>query len=168
MPDKLADTFEAMLSQTSSPFDTSLVLRAKGFIWIASFHSVQGDFSLAGNHFSLVPGNPWWAEIDSEHWPAGLEEALKPLWQEPFGDRQQEIVIIGQDLDQEAISHALDTCLCPDDDIDKGPDAWNEMYAETDPFYEDWYNEIEKLNGEAENGHGHDHNHHDHGHSHHN
>lgn len=45
-------------------------------MWLASISELQGDFSLAGNHFSLVPGNPWWAAIDKEHWPEGLFEAL--------------------------------------------------------------------------------------------
>lgn len=80
MPHKLQGILDDMLNQ-EAPFDTSIILRAKGFVWLANFPGLQGDFSLAGKSFSLVPGNPWWAEIQQEDWPDGLMEALGPLWQ---------------------------------------------------------------------------------------
>jgi G3E family GTPase len=104
---------DSVLEQSEAPFDSSLVLRAKGFIWLANCPQLQGDFSLAGNHYSLLPGNPWWAEIDKSHWPENLERDIAPLWDEQYGDRQQEIVIIGQDLDKDAICQALEECLVP-------------------------------------------------------
>eukprot|EP00580_Thalassiosira_gravida_P019206 CAMPEP_0201658390 /NCGR_PEP_ID=MMETSP0494-20130426/1280_1 /ASSEMBLY_ACC=CAM_ASM_000839 /TAXON_ID=420259 /ORGANISM="Thalassiosira gravida, Strain GMp14c1" /LENGTH=1004 /DNA_ID=CAMNT_0048135371 /DNA_START=191 /DNA_END=3205 /DNA_ORIENTATION=- len=158
-PHLLHRALDAMLDQTA-PFDESIVLRAKGFTWLSTFPQLQGDFSLAGHSFSLVPGNPWWAEIDKEHWPPNLEEAIAPLWKEPYGDRQQEMVIIGQQLDQEAITNALDSCLLSEDEMARGQDVWNEMAADAgDPFREDWDAAIDQvLNGDG-NGHGHDHQH---------
>lgn len=38
-------------------------------------------------------------------------------FQEPHGDRRQEIVFIGQSLDQKALSQALDACLCSERDL---------------------------------------------------
>ncbi|KAL7545161.1 hypothetical protein ACHAWF_008516, partial [Thalassiosira exigua] len=163
-PHKLHRVLEAMINETDPPFDKSAILRAKGFVWLASFPTLQGDFSLAGHHFSLVPGNPWWADIDKEHWPADLEAAIAPLWDEEFGDRQQEIVIIGQRLDEAAITAALNECLLSDEEVKRGRDSWHEMCQEAgDPFYEDWYVAIEGMTQHAEDGHSHDH-HHDHGH----
>lgn len=106
----LVNILEAMLNQGTAPFDTSCILRANGFVWLASFN------------YSLVPGNPWWQEIDKEHWPDGLEDALAPLWQEPF--------IIGQDLDKIAITNALNECLVSDEDLDKGWDTWSQICKE--------------------------------------
>lgn len=159
-PHKLKTALECMLAQTR-PFDSSLVLRAKGFVWLASFPQMQGDFSLAGNHFVLLPGNPWWAEIDKEHWPENLEEAIAPLWHEPYGDRQQEIVIIGQTMDKEAIIKTLNDCLLSDEEVAEGQQAWNRMCDEAgDPFRDQWDAAIAAVLDV-----GHDHNHgHDHAH----
>jgi len=158
MPYKFHEAVEAMLRK-EAPFDEIAILRAKGFVWLANFPGLQGDFSLAGNHYSLIPGNPWWAEIDKADWPEGLEEALGPLWCEPFGDRQQEIVIIGQDLEKEKIVSVLDSCLFDDKVMEKGQDAWYQLCneAEYDPFYQEWYDSIEAFTLNAENGHIHEH-----------
>jgi Cobalamin synthesis protein cobW C-terminal domain len=138
-----------MLAHTT-PFDASIILRAKGFIWLANWPQFQGDFSLAGNHVDLLPGNPWWAEIDKEDWPDNLELAIEPLWHEPYGDRQQEIVIIGQGMDKTAISQALNDCLLTDEEMAKGQEAWRCMCDEAgDPFRERWDAAIEAGQSEA-------------------
>ncbi len=155
-PHKLKCAFESMLAQTA-PFDTSLILRAKGFVWLASFPQIQGDFSLAGNHFALLPGNPWWAEIDKEEWPENLEQAIAPLWHEPYGDRQQEIVIIGQSMDKEAVIQTLNDCLLTDEELAEGQKAWNRMCEEAgDPFQDQWVAAIEAA---LDVGHEHSHSH---------
>jgi hypothetical protein len=137
-PNTLVDALDAMVDKTA-PFDKSIVLWAKGFVWLGRFYSVQGDISLAGSHYAVKPGNPWWTEIDREHWPPGLEDALvPPLWQEPFGDRQQEIGIIGQRLEKDSIIKVLDHCLLTEDDLRKDKDVWVQMCADAgDPFCDD-------------------------------
>jgi G3E family GTPase len=163
LPHKLNEVLEAMLDKASAPFDTSIVLRAKGFVWLANCPQLQGEFSLAGNHFSLLPGNPWWIEIDKSHWPENLERAIAPLWHEPYGDRQQEIVIIGQSLDKDAITLALNECLVSEAEMEQGQDNWNLICSKVeDPFQETWDAAIELAQKEAEDHHNHDH-HHDHG-----
>ena len=90
-----------------------------------------------------------------------MEDALEPLWYEPHGDRQQEIVIIGQSLDRDVVTKILDACLLSEDEMKMGEEAWNHMSVDAgDPFYEDWYNAIEAAPiGEDDHGHSHDHHH---------
>ena len=139
----------------NSQFGKSLVLRAKGIVWLASFPEVQGEFSLAGNHFSLLPGSPWWVEIEKKDWPPGLEDALKPLWHDTYGEKQQEIVIIGQNMDVDAITNRLNDCLLAHDELKLGEEAWNSLSIERgDPFYDEWYYTMSSMGN-----HGHDHSH---------
>ena len=159
LPDMLERVLEDLLGGTEVPFDSSKIIRAKGFVWLASCSQLQGDFSLAGNHYSLLPGNPWWAEIDKSHWPEHLESSIAPLWHEPYGDRQQEIVFIGQGLDREAVCKAFDTCLVPPDSMEAGQETWDAMVHEYgDPFAETWDAAIALAQKEGE-GHSHDHDH---------
>lgn len=166
LPHKLNLVLEAMLDKASPPFDNSTVLRAKGFIWLANCPQIQGELSLTGNHFSLVPGNPWWAEIDKTHWPENLERDIAPLWHKVHGDRQQEIVIIGQSLDRAAVTLALDECLVSEAETEHGQEAWNVICSQVaDPFQEDWDTSIELAQKEMDD-HDHDHSHdHSHGES---
>jgi len=44
-------------------------------------------------------------------------------WQEPFGDMRQELVFIGQNLDQARMREALDACLLSEAELLEGMEA---------------------------------------------
>ena len=46
----------------------------------------------------------------------------------PWGDRRQELVFIGKDLNHEIIQKLLDKCLLQDDEMELGPRQWLEKY----------------------------------------
>jgi hypothetical protein len=50
------------------------------------------------HHETTTPGQqqPWWASVPRAEWPAGLGEAIAPLWRDPHGDRQIELVVIAE------------------------------------------------------------------------
>jgi hypothetical protein len=54
-------------------------------------------------------------------------DRLKGLWQEPYGDRRQEIVLIGRNLDEDRIRKLLDDALLTDGEFQAGPRAWIEL-----------------------------------------
>jgi len=91
------------------------VIRAKGHFWIATRPDWVAEFSLAGALSSVSPLGNWWATVPREQWPVGDngEAYMKANWQEPWGDRRQEIVFIGAGIDWPALKARLDACLVP-------------------------------------------------------
>jgi len=88
------------------------VLRSKGYVWLANQNEMTLYFSRAGKHATLVPIGAWWASIPEKRWPSSrMPEDIKADFDGPFGDRRQEIVFIGVEMDQVAIQAALDGCL---------------------------------------------------------
>jgi G3E family GTPase len=107
------------------------VIRAKGHFWIASRPNWVAEFSLAGSMSSVSPLGGWWASVPRERWPThpdALAEVAEK-WQEPWGDRRQEIVFIGAGLDRATITAALDAALVTSADF--MPEAWCDL---PDPF----------------------------------
>jgi len=89
------------------------LVRAKGFCWWAESPDEMGFLSVAGSRAKLDTLNFWWASL-IEHGrasPGDRPEMIRALWVEPHGDRRQELVFIGQSMDEAAIRSALDQCL---------------------------------------------------------
>ena len=49
---------------------------------------------------------------------------IKKNWTDPYGDRRQELVLIGTDIDKEGLSKSLKACLLTDKEYQQGPDQW--------------------------------------------
>ncbi|MEP5155241.1 GTP-binding protein [Planktotalea sp.] len=91
------------------------VIRAKGHFWISTRPDWVAEFSLAGSLSNIAPLGTWWATIPKERWPEhdSARAYLEQHWQEPWGDRRQELVFIGAGIDWNALSAQLDACLVP-------------------------------------------------------
>lgn len=100
------------------------VLRSKGFFWLASRNAMAGLWSQAGLVATQQPAGPWWAEVPREAWPAEAHAYVEARWSEPWGDRRQELVIIGRELDEAALRASFDACLLTDAELTVGPDGW--------------------------------------------
>lgn len=115
--------------------DFGHVLRSKGFLWLGTRSPWVALWSQAGMQCQLRPVGVWWADIDRCEWPDDGSEAraeIDAVWEVPFGDRRQEIVIIGAEIDPSAITRQLDTCLLTDTEMADGtPSSWATL---TDPF----------------------------------
>jgi G3E family GTPase len=109
------------------------VIRAKGYFWLASRPDWVGALSAAGRVCHFEPVGRWWAAAPKSRWPQDAEarDAIQANWTEPYGDRHQEIVLIGQQLDRAALAAALDRCLLNFTETRKGMAAWREL---ADPF----------------------------------
>lgn len=108
------------------------VIRAKGHFWISTRPDWVAEFSLAGSLSSVKPLGTWWASVPKERQPTheSAQAYMKAHWQEPWGDRRQEIVFIGAGIDWPALKAKLDGCLVPavaasgPDDLPDYPDPF--------------------------------------------
>ena len=89
------------------------IIRCKGLCYFSNEKDICYVFEQAGKQVSLRNAGQWYATMPPFQLRAFLENnpKLKKDWEEPYGDRMQKLVFIGQDLDKEAITKALDTCL---------------------------------------------------------
>lgn len=89
------------------------LLRAKGFFWSDARPDEMGFLSIAGGTVRLDFLNYWWAAL-VENGKASRSEVpvqLDKIWQDPAGDRRQELVFIGVKLDEAAIRAELEAAL---------------------------------------------------------
>jgi G3E family GTPase len=126
------------------------VLRSKGFFWLATRMDWAGNFSQAGAACRTEGAGLWWAAVDRRDWPDDAEQRaeIATLWQEPWGDRRQELVIIGQDMDREGLTGMLDSCLLTEEEMELGPEGWGLKLA--DPFLE--WSPVQVAEDELEEG----------------
>ncbi len=105
------------------------VLRSKGFFWVAADHRVAYEWAQAGGVSNVNPAGMWWAAVPREHWghPEGERPDEQPGWHPRFGDRAQQIVFIGQEMNQAALLARLDSCLLDEALADADSEAWAEL-----------------------------------------
>lgn len=130
-PGRLQDALE------SEALDS--LIRSKGFIWLATRHNDVGIWSQAGTVLTLEYGGSWWVTTPEDEWPTEpeLRADIMTLMEEPFGDRRQELVLIGQDMDRAQIEATLTGCLLTDAEMAQGWQKWRKF---PDPFG-DWEGE---------------------------
>jgi len=106
------------------------IVRAKGIAWCATRNDVALLLSQAGPSVQLEPVAYWVAALPVEEQIQYLDEnpALQEEWDEQFGDRKIELVIIGIDMDKEIVKSTLDACLLTKDEMTQ---RWDKM---VDPF----------------------------------
>lgn len=108
------------------------VIRAKGYFWLATRWHVAGLLSQAGQMRNLNIAGMWWGSVDPTEWPEEIQKKFREeKWDPFFLDRRQELVIIGREMDKEALCKRLDECLLTEEEMEAGLDSWMEM---EDPF----------------------------------
>jgi G3E family GTPase len=103
------------------------VLRSKGYCWIASRHDQAYRWSQAGVSVQIEHDGDWFASVGEDEWPEDPQDrqSIRESMQEPYGDRRQELVFIGVDLDEVVLRSRLEACLLTDEEMSLGPNAWS-------------------------------------------
>lgn len=89
------------------------VIRCKGMCYFSDEYDLCYLFEQAGRQFNLKPCGEFYATMPKEELMQMMasDPILQRDWDEEYGDRMQKLVFIGQHLDKEAITTALDNCL---------------------------------------------------------
>ena len=115
--------------------DYGKLIRSKGYFWLATRPEFVGQRSQAGGIARYGVAGMFWKAIPKEEWLTDQDylDAINDIWQEPYGDMRQELVFIGQGLEQEKLIARLNECLLTEDEMEQGLDYWLSL---EDPFPE--------------------------------
>ena len=102
------------------------IVRSKGLVWFATRNDMAANWSHAGRVFAFEPAGFWAAATPDEEWQTDeeIKADIEAVWEEPFGDRRTELVLIGQHVDWPQIFADLEQCLLTDEELAAGPDVW--------------------------------------------
>lgn len=111
------------------------IIRAKGLFWLASRPNEAINFSQAGGSSRLEKAGVWWMSMpyaERIKYPSFIEnqDYIESKWHKLWGDRMNELVFIGQDINQTQMIESLEKCLLQPDEI-AGMDTPNLF---SDPF----------------------------------
>ena len=111
------------------------LIRSKGYFWLCSRPAYVWEWNQAGGIARYGFAGTFWKSVPQKNWPTDEAsiDAINKNWEGPFGDMRQELVFIGQKLDKQSMTNALNDCLLSEDDVLKGKDYWVTL---SDPFPE--------------------------------
>ncbi|TAG09806.1 MAG: GTP-binding protein [Verrucomicrobia bacterium] len=107
------------------------VIRSKGIFWLATRLKYAGFWSQAGAVSRHQCAGNFWAAIPRNQWPEDHSH-IDRVWKGNNGDCRQEIVLIGRNMDREALTAMLDACLLTEAEIATNENRWRKQFP--DPF----------------------------------
>ena len=118
--------FHAFLHQD---WPSGRLLRSKGYFWLASTPAYAWLWHQAGGIARYHMAGLFWQAVPAEQWPqdADMQQAIILNWAEPYGDRRQELVFIGQRLNKKAMLAQLNACLLADAELALGEAQWQHL-----------------------------------------
>lgn len=102
------------------------LLRSKGYFWLAHEPDYVWQWHQAGGMARYGMAGLFWQAVPIDEWPADAEsqQAIEQMMLGPYGDCRQELVFIGQQLDQSKMLQQLTACLLTDDELALSSEAW--------------------------------------------
>lgn len=97
------------------------VLRSKGFFWLATRPDYVGLWSRAGGQSDVQPAGKWFDAVPRAQWPddQGEIDTVLSLWDDTYGDRRQEIVVIGfaEKMDETNLKNRFEECVVTEEEL---------------------------------------------------
>lgn len=111
------------------------IIRSKGLFWLASRPKQALIWGQAGGSLKADSAGVWWSSMPFKERIQQLnfienQDTIEEGWDEVFGDRKNEIVFIGQHLNQVQITSQLDACLSTNEEL--ATQEWAQGY------YDNW------------------------------
>ncbi len=112
------------------------IIRSKGLFWLASRPGQALVWSQAGGSLRADSAGVWWSSMPFEQRIRYIDfvenqKYIESHWNEKFGDRKNELVFIGQDMDEQKIRAELESCLSTDEELIDG--TWKLGYDDEWP-----------------------------------
>ncbi|MEU9086546.1 GTP-binding protein [Streptomyces sp. NPDC048357] len=117
-PERLADAMSPVMAG---------VVRSRGHLWLASRPDAVVAWRSAGAHLELREADRWLEAGDPKAWDAASPQRrtlASSAWDDYYGERRNEIVFTGIDLDGQRVCTALDEALLTDRELSLGRDGW--------------------------------------------
>lgn len=114
----------------------STVIRSKGMFWLASRPAQALIWSQAGGSLRADSAGVWWSSMPYQQRIqyavfVDNQSMIESGWDADFGDRKNEIVFIGQDMDEPRIRRELEDCLATDEELSTA--EWKQGYEDEWP-----------------------------------
>lgn len=115
----------------------STIIRSKGLFYLASRANQALIWSQAGGSLKADNAGVWWSSMSFQQrtqYAAFIDhqQEIEANWDTTFGDRKNEIVFIGQNMNQEQIINDLNQCLSTPKEL--ATEAWKKGYQDEWPI----------------------------------
>lgn len=103
------------------------IVRAKGLVWLATGQDLAASLSQAGPSIQFGPAGYWVASLPEEDRQAVFQEEpeVRRKWDPVWGDRLNELVLIGMEMDRTQLEALLDRCLLTPEEMELD---WSEFH----------------------------------------
>ena len=115
---------------------STTIIRSKGMFWLSSRPGQAISWSQAGGSLKADSAGVWWSSMPYEkriQYVAFVDNQkhIESNWDKFYGDRKNELVFIGQEMDEELIRKELVNCLSTEKEIENKD--WKEGYKDSWP-----------------------------------
>jgi G3E family GTPase len=129
----------SLLSRKELETQYGSLLRSKGTCWIAGRDEHEMEWAQAGRIIQISPIASWFCLQSEEEWDIGDNEEEREKIKQKIegnvhGDRRQEVVLIGTELQQVALEKELNKCLLTDSEMTEHSVAHMSIGTYPDPL----------------------------------